>query len=185
MEDSEIIELFFVRSEDAITALSEKYGAICHKVACNILKNATDAEECVNDTYLGVWNAIPPARPNPLISFVLRIVRNLSIKRYHKNTAQKRNSFYDVALDELENCLGSNETPEDKITADELSSIINEFLSGLERENRIMFMRRYWFSDSVEDIAKLFGMKPHAVTVRLSRIREQLRRHLEKKGVTV
>ena len=80
MEDSEIIELFFVRSEDAITALSEKYGAICHKVACNILKNATDAEECVNDTYLGVWNAIPPARPNPLISFVLRIVRNLSIK---------------------------------------------------------------------------------------------------------
>ena len=185
MEDSKIIELLFARSEMAITGLSEKYGNTCHKIASNILKNEFDAEECVNDTYLGVWNTVPPENPNPLVAYVCRIVRNLAIKKYHRNTAKKRNSFYDVSLDELEGCLVSAENVEDAIDAAELSDLINTFLEGIGKKDRIMFVRRYWFSDSVSDIAARFAMSNHAVTVRLSRIREKLRRYLVGKGVTV
>ena len=101
MEDSKIIELFHERSEQAIMELSKKYGTICTRIAKNILNNSLDAEECVNDAYLGAWNTIPPQKPNPLKTYICRIVRNLSIKRYHSNTSMKRNSFYDAALDEL------------------------------------------------------------------------------------
>ena len=100
MDDSKIIELFYERSEQAIIELSKKYGTVCTKVAKNILNDVRDTEECVNDAYLGAWNTIPPQRPNPLLSYVCRIVRNLAIKKYHANTAVKRNSIYDVALDE-------------------------------------------------------------------------------------
>lgn len=101
LDDRKIIELFFERSEQAIIELSNKYGSVCSKVAFNILNNKQDTEECVNDAYLGTWNTIPPQNPNPLLSYVCRIVRNLAIKKYHTNTATKRNSIYDVALDEL------------------------------------------------------------------------------------
>ena len=101
LDDRKIIELFFERSEQAIIELSKKYGSVCSKVAFNILNNTQDTEECVNDAYLGTWNTIPPQNPNPLLSYVCRIVRNLAIKKYHTNTAAKRNSIYDVALDEL------------------------------------------------------------------------------------
>ena len=104
MDDSKIIDLFYERSEQAIIELSKKYGAVCTRVANNILNNRQDTEECVNDAYLGAWNTIPPHHPNPLLSYVCRIVRNLAVNRYHANTAAKRNSSYDVALDELENC---------------------------------------------------------------------------------
>ena len=113
MDDSKIIDLFYARSEQAIMELSAKYGPVCNKVARNILNNSHDAEECVNDAYLGAWNTIPPQNPNPLLTYICRIVRNLSIMKYHANTAVKRNSFYDVALDELEDCLASSETVED------------------------------------------------------------------------
>lgn len=103
MDDSKIIELFYERSEQAIIELSKKYGTVCTKIAFNILNNTQDTEECVNDAYLGTWNTIPPQNPNPLLSYVCRIVQNLAIKKYHTNTAAKRNSIYDVALDELEN----------------------------------------------------------------------------------
>ena len=119
MDDSKIIDLFYARSEQAIMELSTKYGAVCSKVAKNILNNSHDAEECVNDAYLGAWNTIPPQNPNPLLTYICRIVRNLSIMKYHSNTAIKRNSFYDAALDELEDCLASSETVEDKLTAKE------------------------------------------------------------------
>ena len=107
VDDNQILELFFARSEQAIKELDSKYGKICHKVSYNILNDLQDAEECVNDAYLGAWNAIPPERPNPLLSFLCRIVRNQSIMRYHAKTAMKRNSTYDIALDELENCLSA------------------------------------------------------------------------------
>ena len=123
--------------------LSTKYGAVCSKVAKNILNNSHDAEECVNDAYLGAWNTIPPQNPNPLLTYICRIVRNLSIMKYHANTAIKRNSFYDAALDELEDCLASSETVEDKLTAKELSATLDQFLDTLDRENRVMFVRRY------------------------------------------
>ena len=102
MEDEKIIELFFDRSEQAIKEVDSKYGRTCHNISFNILHNELDAEECVNDAYLGAWNTIPPARPNPLLTFLCKIVRNISLKRYELNTAIKRNSTYDIAMDELE-----------------------------------------------------------------------------------
>ena len=185
MEDRKIIGLFFERSEQAIAALSEKYGDLCHKVSYNILSDAMDAEECVNDAYLGAWNTIPPQNPNPLITYLCRIVRNLSVKRYHYNTAKKRNSHYDKALDELEKCIPAATSVEAELEAKELARILDEFLDSLSRENRVMFMRRYWFSESVTDIAALFHMNSHAVTVRLSRVRDKLRNYLEERGVHV
>ena len=185
MEDKRIIELFFERSEQAINELSAKYGEICHKVAVNILKNHYDADECVNDAYLAAWNTIPPETPNPLLTYICRIVRNLSVKRYHKNTAQKRNSYYDAALDELENCFPSATTVQDEINAMELAKMIDDFLDSLDKTNRIMFVRRYWFSDSITDIAAMYGMNNHAVTVRISRTREKLRRYLTERGVAI
>ena len=124
VDDREIIELFFERSEQAIVELSHKYGSVCSKVAFNILNNNQDTEECVNDAYLGAWNTIPPQNPNPLLSYVCRIVRNLAIKKYHANTAAKRNSIYDVALDELENCFHSSASVEDEFNANETARIM-------------------------------------------------------------
>jgi DNA-directed RNA polymerase specialized sigma24 family protein len=118
--DSEIIDLFNERSEKAIMELSKKYGSVCRKVARNILNNDLDAEECVNDSFLGAWNTIPPQKPNPLLTYICRIVRNLSVKKYHANTALKRNSFYDAALDELGECLAAAANVETELAAKEL-----------------------------------------------------------------
>ena len=182
MDDSSIIELFFERSERAITELSDKYGQICFRVADNILNSRLDSEECVNDAYLGVWNTVPPQRPDPLLSYVCRIVRNLALKKYHENTAKKRNSHYDVALDELIDCIPVSSSVEDEAAAKEVAEMINSFLETLDRQDRIMFVRRYWHADPVEDIASLFRKSSHYVSVRLSRIRKALRKYLEKKG---
>ncbi len=183
LDDNKIIDLFFERSEEAITKLSEKYGALCFKIATNILNNRLDAEECVNDTYLGLWNSIPPKRPDPLISYVCRIVRNLALTKYHSNTALKRNSIYDVTLDELENCFAFSSTVESEFDAKMTAEIIDEFLMSLDKENRIMFLRRYYYSESISDIAKLFNTSNHNVSVRLSRIREKLKKHLIKEEI--
>ncbi len=183
MDDKSIIDLFFERSEQAIRELDTKYGKTCHKVSYNILNNLQDAEECVNDAYLGTWNAIPPQRPNPLLTFLCRIVRNLSIMRYHANTATKRNSAYDIALEELENCLSSGITVEDEVEGKLLVQTIEDFLDTLSRDCRVIFMRRYWFSDSYAEIAKQVGISEKTVSVRLTRIRNQLREYLTKKGV--
>lgn len=183
MEDDQIINLFFERSEQALAELSKKYGGICHRVSQNILNNASDAEECVNDAYLGAWNSIPPQRPHPLLTYLCRIVRNLSIKKYHENTAGKRSSKYDVALEELEDCLSAPGSVEDDCTARELSEMIGSFLDTLDHENRVMFVRRYWFSDSLPEIAVMFGISSHNVSVRLFRKREKLRNYLEREGV--
>lgn len=185
MEDSRIIDLFYERSEQAIVELSKKYGAVCNRVAGNILRNSLDAEECVNDAYLGAWNTIPPRRPEPLLTYICQIVRNLSITKYHANTAVKRNSFYDAALDELEECLASMETVETEAAARELSELLDRFLETLDRENRIMFVRRYWYSDSVSSIAEAFHMSSNSVSARLSRIRRKLKKFLQKEGYEI
>jgi RNA polymerase sigma-70 factor (ECF subfamily) len=183
MKDQEIIELFLARSEQAITGLQDKYENRLMQIAWNILNNRFDAEECVNDTYLAAWNTIPPQKPDPLLTYVCHIVRNLSIKRYHANNAQKRNSHYDVALDELEECIQSKATVESEYAVKELAGEINRFLSTLNRENRIIFVRRYWFSDSIEDIAKMFNTSSKNISLRLLRIRQRLKKYLEKEGV--
>ena len=185
MEGSKIIELFYERSEQAITELSNKDGSVRSKVAFNILNSQQDTEECVNDAYLGTWNTIPPQKPNPLISYVCRIVRNLAIKKYHKNTAAKRNSIYDTALDELEECFPSQDSVEAEYNAIETARIIDDFLDTLDQDNRIMFVRRYWHSESIDDIAKLFQTSNHNVSVRLSRTRNKLKKHLIKEGVSL
>ena len=182
MDDSKIIALFFARSEQAITELSMKYGKLCIHIANNILGNFQDAEECVNDAYLGAWNTIPPQKPNPLQAYICRIVRNIAITRYHANTALKRNSHYDVALEELEHCLVSAETADSRLKAKELSHLLDRFLATLDTRSRVMFVRRYWYSDSVADIASAFRMRPNSVSVQLSRIRSKLRKFLIQEG---
>ena len=185
MTDTEIINLFFERSEQAIEELAKKHGSAVARVVRNILGNAQDSEECVNDTYLGTWNAIPPHKPNPLRTFVCRIARNLATKKYHANTADKRNSQYDLALDELEDYLSDSDSVENAYEAQELKEAINGFLATLSYSDRFLFMRRYWYSDPVQDIAKMAHSTNNSVTVRLFRIREKLRLYLEKEGLLV
>ena len=185
MDDEKIINLFFERNEQAIKELDIKYGKVCHKVSYNILHNTRDAEECVNDAYLGAWNTIPPQHPNPLLTFLCKIVRNLSIMRHHTNTAMKRNSAYDVALEELEGCLASPSTVEADIETKRLTHIIESFLESLTLENRVIFMRRYWFSDTYAQIAECVGITEQNVSVRLTRIRKQMRDYLAEREVLV
>lgn len=177
MEDERIIALFFERSEAAIRALDDKYGALCRAVAFNILADAQDAEECVSDAYLGAWNAIPPARPDPLRAYIIKIVRNLSVKAYRTRRAAKR-SGYTVALEELDECIADTKTVEDTVEAAELAHIIEQFLDTLSTKERVIFMRRYAFGDSYADIAERVGVSEKNVSVRLSATRWKLRQHL-------
>lgn len=184
MDDSAIIELFLGRSEQAIRELDDKYGKVCRSLSYHILRSRQDAEECVNDAYLGVWDAIPPARPDPLPAFLYRIVRNLSLTRYHADrTAKRGGGSYTVALEELEDCLASPHTVEREVEEQGLVRLIEDFLDTLSPENRALFMRRYWFSDSYGEIAARTGLSEKNVSVRLSRIRKRLRRYFEERGV--
>ncbi len=185
MEDEKIIDLFFARSEQGIRELDNQYGAICRSLSYNIVNNRQDAEECVNDAYLGVWNTVPPARPSPLLAYLCRIVRNLSLKVYWKKSAAKRSSVYTIAMEEIEACVADRKTVEDEIEARELARIMEEFLDTLTLENRVIFMRRYWFSDSCRDIAGLMGLTEKNISVRLTRIRQKMRQYLMERGVLV
>ena len=185
MTDTEIVNLFFERSEQAITELAKKHGNAVARVARNILGNEQDTEECINDTYLGTWNAIPPHRPSPLRTFVCKIARNLATMKYHSNTAVKRNSQYDLALDELEEVLFDRSSVEETYEAKELAEAINGFMATLNYSDSFIFTRRYWYSDPVKDIAKMAHSTTNSVTVRLFRIREKLRLYLEKEGLLV
>lgn len=185
MDDSRIIDLFFARSEQAISELSRKYGPLCRRVADHILNDGRDAEECVNDAYLAVWNTVPPRRPDPLAAYVCRIVRNLALKKYHGNTARKRNSVYDAALEEIAECFPASASAEEEAEAQEVAGIVNSFLETLDPRSRILFVRRFWYADSVGELAELFRMSRHAVSVRLSRIRKDLRKRLEEEGITL
>lgn len=182
LDDEKIIDLFFARSEQGIRELDIKYGKICHTFSYNILNDRQDAEECVNDAYLGAWESIPPIRPSPLLGYVLKIVRNISLNHYWKKEAKKRSSHYTVALEELDECLSAKETVENEIEGKELAHIIENFLNTLTRENRVIFMRRYWFSDTYKDIAAFMGLSEKSVSVRLSRIRQSMKKYLIEEG---
>lgn len=179
MDDRQIIALFYERSEQAIAELSKKNGDLCFKIAINILNDAQDAEECVNDAYLGAWNNIPPQNPDPLRAYLCRIVRNLALKKRRANTALKRGSQLEVSLAELENCLPDNSFDE-HLSAKELTAQLNAFLSTLPRDDRVLFLKRYWFSEPLTEIAKTFGITEHNASVRLSRIRKKLHQYLNK-----
>lgn len=181
MDDREIIALLCSRNERAIHALAEKFGRRLHRLAQNILGCAADAEECVNDTYLAVWNAIPPYRPIILAPYILRICKNIAIDRLRARTAQKR-SGYEVALDELSEAIGTDSL-EATISARELGQAIDRFLNTLSKEQRVLFLRRYWYGDSTEELARQFGLSRNALYTRLNRICRKLREYLTKEGL--
>ena len=183
IEDKKIVELFFERSEQAIQELGNKYGKVCRKLSYNIVNNMQDAEECVNDAYLGAWNAIPPEKPDPLLTYLCKIVRNISLKMYYRKEAARRNSMYAIAMEEIEACLAAPNTVETEFEARELARVIESFLDTLTAENRVIFMRRYWFSDSCKDIAKLVGLTEKNISVRLTRIRRKMKKYLIEKEV--
>lgn len=185
MEDEKIIALFEMRSERALTELDTKYGRVCRNVSHNILHCDEDVEECVNDAYLGVWNAIPPEHPNPLVTFVCRIVRNISLSRYAHRKTQKRCSVHDLCLHELDECVPAPDTVEASLDATELTQYIDEFLDTLGSTDRIAFVRRYWFFDDYPALAHRLGMTQGAVRVRLTRVRKRLKEFLEQRGVVI
>ena len=181
MEDKKIVGLLFARAENAISELSARFGKQLHRIAYNILGNPADAEECTNDTYLALWNAIPPVSPDPLAPYVYRTGRNTALKRFRRDTAQKRDNRYDISLEELNGCLPGGDL-EQEMDARELGRTMDRYLESNTRENRYMFIRRYWYGDSVGEIAKALHMKENAVSVRLNRIRAGLKEYLEKEG---
>lgn len=178
MDDRQIVSLFFARSEQAITEVSQKYGDLCFRIADNILDDPQDAEECVNDAWLGAWNSIPPQSPDPLRAYLCRIVRNLALKKLRANSAQKRDSRFEISLSELEECI-PDRSFDQQLSANELTAQLNAFLSALRQNDRVMFVRRYWFAEPLSEIAAAFGITEHHASVRLSRIRKKLHQHLK------
>ena len=183
MEDRQIVELYWTRDQGAITATEEKYGAYCGAIAGNILGSAEDAEECVNDTWLRAWNAMPPERPRVLSAYLGRITRNLSLNRLTKLRAEKRGGGQAaVALEELGDLVSDRETPEAALDRRELVRAIDGFLGTLPKARREFFLRRYWYFDSVPALASRFGMTENNVSVTLSRLRCALRDYLTERG---
>ena len=186
MEDSKIVQLYWDRNESAISESSKKYGAYCTSIAHNILLNMADTEECVNDTWLRAWNAMPPHKPSILSAFFGKITRNLSFDRYKMLHRDKRGGHnIDLALDELGEMVSGQDDTEKHYEAKELAKEIDAFLSGLEKEKRVMFIRRYWYVDSIADIARRLGMSENNVSVSLNRIRSRLKTHLFERGYDI
>lgn len=182
MDDSQIIDLFWSRSEQAITETEIKYGSMCMNLAQNIVMYRQDAEECVNDTYLGLWNTIPPTRPSIFSAYIAKIVRNIAMKKATYNNAQKRSSNLTISIHELEAYVAAWGAPSDAIYAQELATCIEGFLRNIDYESRNIFLRRYWFFDSISDIANRFAISESKVKSQLFRTRNKLRVHLIKEG---
>lgn len=185
LDDREIIDLFFERSEQAVSELDRRHGAAVRRTAANLLRDRQDAEECVNDAYLGVWNSIPPQNPEHLCAFVCRIARNLAVSRLRSDTAMKRNRAFDLVLDELADFIPSEMDVEAELEARELIERINRYLAALPYDDRFVFTRRYFYADSVKDIAASMRTKESRVSLRLFRLREKLRKTLQKEGLLV
>ena len=183
MDDREIISLFFSREERAIKETALKYGKLIFRISHNILFSNEDSRECVNDTYLALWNTIPPSNPDPFIAFICKIARNLSIKKLRHKNAQKRSAEV-LPMEELSRDLFT-ESVEESINAKFLGQSINSFLDTLDELSRVVFLKRYWFCDSVEDIAEITGMTENSVYKKLSATRKKLKIHLEKEGVFI
>jgi RNA polymerase sigma-70 factor (ECF subfamily) len=183
MDDSKLIELYFSRNESAIIYTQNKYGGYCYKIAYNILLDDEESKECVNDTYLAAWESIPPAKPKILSAFLGKITRNISLKRLRAETAQKRGGGNtDLIFDELNDCIPDKNSVLDAVDANELALLIDSFLRNLPKEERILFLRRYWYFDSIDTLSKTFGLGLAQVKMRLSRIRKKLLLKLEKEG---
>lgn len=182
MQDEMILELYWNRDETAIGATAEKYGTYCTCIAQNILHSPEDCEECVNDTWLRTWNAIPPQRPKCLGAFLAKITRNLAFDRYKAQTAQKRNKEMECVLEELDQCVHCGISAEDHVIAEQLRMAVNEFVKALPQRDGNIFIRRYFFAEPVADIGRKYGLSSGNVAVILTRTRQKLRAHLEKEG---
>ena len=184
MDDSSIVLLLWNRSETALKELAAKYGRFCHKIALNILGSSEDAEECVNDTYLSVWNSIPPHRPSVLPPYIGRIAKNHALNLYNKKHAEKRGgSNLPLVFEELDEVIAGSESADSELYRQEMIAAINDFLGSLPEEKRKIFVRRYWYSDSVKDIAARMQMTENNVSVSLNRMRNQLRTKLLEGGL--
>lgn len=183
MEDIQIIKLYWSRDETAIQETNTKYGRLLHSIAFNILSNHEDSEECVNDTYNNAWDIMPPQKPNSLMAFLGRMVRNLSINRWHKNRAQKRYNGAEVLLSELSDCVPASNSVEKAIDTKELSEFISDWLCTLPQDNRVLFLRRYWFGDSIKTLAYECNTTPNKLAARMYRLRQNLKTAMEKEGV--
>lgn len=186
MKDHEIVELYWSRSETAISETAGKYGRYCHRIAYNILQDHEDCKECVNDTYLRAWNAMPPSRPSRLSAFLGKITRNLALDRYDRYTAQKRGlGQVPLALEELEGLIPSASDMEQAIDALALAKALNRFLAGTKPKPRAIFVQRYWFFCPVKEIAASFGVSESKVKMTLLRLRGKLKAFLEEEGVCI
>lgn len=186
MEDQEIVELYFARSERAIEETSIKYEGYCYRIAYNILYNKEDSDECLNDTWLNAWNAIPPNRPGRLSTYLGKITRNIALNVYEKKHRKKRGGGQvDVVYDELEEILTGHETPEERTELAFLVTCINDYLKSLPGLSRMVFVGRYWYFESVEQIAKHLGITTGRTKSLLYRTRTGLREYLEKEGIYV
>ena len=185
MEDNQIIELYWNRNEKAISETDKKYRKYCNSIAHNILQNNEDEIECINDTYYKTWNSIPTARPNIFKLFLGKITRQLAINKYEKSRAQKRYSGLELVLDELEECVPSNENTEKELEFEELTQYINSFLDGISEKQRKIFIDRYWYMYSIKEISKINNTKESNVKVILHRTRNELKEYLEKRGVFI
>ena len=184
MDDSDIIQLFWQRDEQAICLAQQRYGRYCHSIARRILRNRQDAEECVNDAFLHAWNAIPPVRPRILSTFLGVLTRNLSLNRLQYNKAKKRSATVQV-LDELCTIVSGNETVDQVVQYKELVAAINDYLAEQPSQKRKIFVCRYWYFDRVNDIARRCDITPNRVSVILSRMRAELRERLLERGFTL
>lgn len=186
LDDSVIVSLYNQRNESAIHETDQKYGKLLHSTSFNIVANTLDAEECVSDTYLNIWNSIPPAIPKSLKAFALKIVRNISLNRLKHTQRKKRgNGEYQVALDEIEGTLSEGSGNFDFTDELALQDTMNRFLASLSEEQRAMFIGRYWYFDSITDISHSLGIGSSKVKMTLKRCRESLRTVLQKEGFSI
>ena len=181
MEDGKILELYFQRDENAIKETSAKYGAYCYSIADNILHNKQDCEECVNDTWINAWNSIPPQRPVKFKLYLAKITRNLSFNLFNsRNTKKRGGGEMHLILDELSECVAGRDNVENEYIAKELGQSIKQFVSTLPERDANVFLRRYFFCESLSEIAKRYALTQNNVTVILSRTRKKLQKHLIK-----
>lgn len=181
MKQYEIIKLYKLRNEQAITETEKKYGAYCKKIAYNILNDTRDIEECMNDTYLKVWNSIPPEEPESLVTYIGRIVRNTSLDIYRRKRAKKRGAGeMELILEELEECCGNCENEPGKLLEEkEMTELINAYLEKLSKLSRDIFINRYWYARTIKEISEMYGLNENTVKSRLYQTRVKLRDYLE------
>ena len=182
MDDKQIIELYFKRDEAALSETQDKYGKYCLKIAGNILEDIEDSKECVNDTWIMAWNKIPPLVPVSLKAFLGKVVRDISLSKYRENHAKKRYSAMTVMLDELEECIPSGINIEDQAIKRELIGLVNDFLESIKPDDKAIFVRRYYFGESVKNLAEEIGCSENRMTQRLLKLRRKLKAFAEKGG---